>query len=46
MVVLREVEQLTYAEISEVLQVPMPTVKTRLFRARGLLRSLKDGGPR
>ena len=45
-VVLREVEQLTYAEISEVLQVPMPTVKTRLFRARGLLRSLKDGGTR
>lgn len=36
--VLREVEQLTYAEISDVLDVPLPTVKTRLFRARGRLR--------
>lgn len=38
--VLREVEQLSYAEISDVLQVPMPTVKTRLFRARHRLSSL------
>jgi RNA polymerase sigma-70 factor (ECF subfamily) len=44
--VLREVEQLTYAEISDVLRLPMPTVKTRLFRARGRLRSLQDGGER
>ncbi len=43
-VVLREVEQLTYAEISDVLQVPLPTVKTRLFRARGQLRSRGTGG--
>ncbi len=43
-VVLREVEQLSYAEISDVLQVPMPTVKTRLFRARGRLRALGTGG--
>lgn len=33
-VVLRELEGLTYEEISEVLAVPMPTVKTRLLRAR------------
>lgn len=45
-VVLREVEQLTYAEISDVLRVPMPTVKTRLFRARAQLRSSQKGGPR
>jgi RNA polymerase sigma-70 factor (ECF subfamily) len=44
--VLREVEQLTYAEISDVLRIPMPTVKTRLFRARGRLRSPQDGGER
>ncbi len=33
-VVLREVEGLSYDEISDVLNVPMPTVKTRLLRAR------------
>ncbi|MDH3753770.1 MAG: RNA polymerase sigma factor [Acidimicrobiia bacterium] len=33
-VVLREIEGLTYDEISEVLGVPLPTVKTRLLRAR------------
>lgn len=33
-VVLREVEGLSYEEISDVLNVPMPTVKTRLLRAR------------
>lgn len=33
-VVLRELEGLSYEEISEVLNVPMPTVKTRLLRAR------------
>jgi len=45
-VVLREVEQLTYAEISDVLQVPLPTVKTRLFRARGQLRGRRGGEDR
>ena len=45
-VVLREVERLSYAEISDVLQVPMPTVKTRLFRARGRLRSTRTGETR
>lgn len=32
--VLREVEGMTYEEISATLQVALPTVKTRLFRAR------------
>jgi RNA polymerase sigma-70 factor (ECF subfamily) len=45
-VVLREVERLTYAEISDVLQVPLPTVKTRLFRARGRLRARRKEGSR
>lgn len=33
-VVLRELEGLSYEEIGEVLDVPLPTVKTRLLRAR------------
>ncbi|MEL7158688.1 MAG: RNA polymerase sigma factor [Actinomycetota bacterium] len=33
-VVLREVEGLSYDEIVEILEVPLPTVKTRLLRAR------------
>ena len=33
-VVLRELEGFSYDEIAEVLAVPLPTVKTRLFRAR------------
>ena len=33
-VVLRELEGMSYDEISETLSLPLPTVKTRLFRAR------------
>ncbi len=33
-VVLRELEGLSYDEISDLLKVPLPTVKTRLLRAR------------
>lgn len=36
-VVLREVEGLSYDEIAELLEVPLPTVKTRLLRARRVL---------
>ena len=38
-VVLRELEQLSYDEVSEILEVPLPTVKTRLLRARRRLGS-------
>ncbi len=36
-VVLREIEKMAYDEIADVLDVPLPTVKTRLLRARRLL---------
>ena len=35
---LREYEQLSYQELSEVLAVPLNTVKSRLFRARAAMR--------
>lgn len=37
-IVLRHFEGLTYAEISETLEIPEGTVKTQLFRARRMLR--------
>ncbi|MGA2811836.1 MAG: RNA polymerase sigma factor [Candidatus Acidiferrum sp.] len=39
-VMLREYQQLSYAEIATVLQIPLNTVRSRLFRARTALRSL------
>lgn len=42
-VVLREVENMSYDEICEVLDVPLPTVKTRLLRARRQLASALEG---
>lgn len=38
-VVLREVEGMTYEQIATTLSVPVPTVKTRLMRARRALQS-------
>jgi len=39
---LREFEQLSYAEISDLLQLPVNTVRSRLFRARNALRNLLE----
>lgn len=39
---LREYEQLSYQEIAELLGIPVNTVRSRLFRARGELRTLLD----
>jgi len=37
---LREFEQLSYGEIAELLRLPVNTVRSRLFRARGALREM------
>lgn len=42
-VVLREIEGLSYDEICEVLKLPLPTVKTRLLRARRQLAASLEG---
>ena len=39
---LREFEQLSYAEIADLLQLPLNTVRSRLFRARVALRNLLE----
>jgi RNA polymerase sigma-70 factor (ECF subfamily) len=39
---LREFEQLTYAEIADLLELPLNTVRSRLFRARTALRDLLE----
>jgi RNA polymerase sigma-70 factor, ECF subfamily len=39
-VMLREFEQLSYAEIADLLRLPLNTVRSRLFRARTALREL------
>ena len=42
-VVLREVEGMSYEEIGETLDVPLPTVKTRLLRSRRTLAAALEG---
>jgi len=42
-VVLREIEGLSYDEIAEILEVGLPTVKTRLLRARRVLAAALEG---
>ena len=48
-VILKDVEELDYATIAEILHVPVGTVKSRIFRGRALLRELllefQDGAP-
>jgi len=39
-ILLREYEQLSYAEIADLLCIPVNTVRSRLFRARMALRDL------
>jgi RNA polymerase sigma-70 factor, ECF subfamily len=42
---LREFEELSYAEIASVLKIPVNTVRSRLFRARSALRELLEAPP-
>jgi RNA polymerase sigma-70 factor (ECF subfamily) len=42
---LREYEELSYAEIAEVLPIPFNSVRSRLFRARMQLRELLAAPP-
>lgn len=42
---LREFEELSYAEIAAVLRLPVNTVRSRLFRARTALRELLNARP-
>jgi RNA polymerase sigma-70 factor, ECF subfamily len=45
MLMLREFEQLSYAEIAELLRIPVNTVRSRLFRARMALREVLTAEP-
>ena len=43
---LREYEQLSYSDIAELLQVPVNTVRSRLFRSRLALKSYLESEPK
>jgi RNA polymerase sigma-70 factor (ECF subfamily) len=42
MLILRDLQDLDYQQISEVMGVPVGTVKSRLFRAREALRTATE----
>lgn len=39
-IILREIEELSYEEISEILEIPLGTVRSRLHRGRALLKEI------
>jgi RNA polymerase sigma-70 factor (ECF subfamily) len=43
LIVLREIDGLSYEEIAAAMDLPLPTVKTRLFRARQSLKRALEG---
>jgi RNA polymerase sigma-70 factor (ECF subfamily) len=38
-IVLADLEEFTYEELSDILEIPIGTVRSRLFRARNLLKT-------
>jgi RNA polymerase sigma-70 factor, ECF subfamily len=43
LIILREVDGMTYEDIAAAMDLPLPTVKTRLFRARQQLKRAMEG---
>jgi RNA polymerase sigma-70 factor (ECF subfamily) len=42
-VLLRDIEEFSYEEISQILEVPIGTVMSRIYRGRALLRQALGG---